>query len=487
MTCTRDAGDTFRATAEFLASVDRANRFIAERAIRDYQDEVLRGGSFSVRSPISGRVVQPSGCVVLPAGQIGYRVEDAEEPFWLLAGEPGIGYPLSAAWFPTRGALLGLLPSGERRQPPPPNARLALVRIKDVWAAAPDEQRSRERSPVLVIGHQNFAHHLWNELAGMERWLNRVPRAAADELTVLPLYEPLGPVEEILPAMSGATVARDRHAAGALVGASRSLATRIGSTLVTTNVRDAVTRFAREHTRREVLETFSVIEGAAPCFWVTVRLGSRTCDNQQDFLTELIRRIEAEFPDGVVLIDGFSFPADYDSGKYENLRFSFEQLAADVACFIDDLIQNLNQSNTNRLVNVSGLVLPEAITLAAMADYYVAHSGTIQHKIAWLHNTPGYIHSCQAAIRPGAQRWYAKQVEDGVPPSVAPRDIIEDTVLSEGRPPLKRNYNYVITDVPRLVTDVIDSARATLGLRSYVPRLVTGIIDYARAALGLRS
>ncbi len=486
MIWTGDAGDTFRATAEFLASVDRANRFIAERAIRRYQDEVLRAGSFSVRSPISGREVQPSGCVVLPAGQIGYRADDAGEPFWLLVGGPKAGYPLSAAWFPTRGALLGLLPSRERRHPPPPIDRSALVRIEGVWAAASDDQRSRERPPVLVVGHQNFAHHLWNELAGLERWSGRVPCSLVDQLTVVPLYEPLGPVEEILPAMAGATVVRDRHAAGALVGASRSLATRIGSTLVTTDVRDAVIRFAREYTRREVLERFSVIEGAAPCFWVTVRPAGRTCDNQWEFLTELIQTIEAEFPDGVVLLDGFSLPADYESGKYKNLHLSFENLAADATRLIDDLIQNLNQSNTNRVVNVSGLMLPEAITLAATADYYVAHAGTVQHKIAWLHNTPGYIHSCRAAITPNARRWYARQVEDGILPSVVPSDAIEDTDPSELKPSLKRNYNYVITDVPRVVTDIIGSARAALGLPNRVSRLATDIIGSARAALGLR-
>jgi hypothetical protein len=123
----------------------------------------------------------------------------------------------------------------------------------------------------------------------------------------------------------------------------------------------------------------------------------------------------------------------------------------------------LGELCANPLVSVSGRDLAEAITLAGKADYYVCHTGTLQHKIAWLHNTPGTVHANRAGLQPAAAGWLAKQLEGGRPPALVSRDRVED--LDSIRTPNRvvRNRDYRIVDIHSVVADILADVRLTLG------------------------
>ena len=90
--------------------------------------------------------------------------------------------------------------------------------------------------------------------------------------------------------------------------------------------------------------------------------------------------------------------------------------------------------------------------------------GTLQHKIAWFYNIPGFVHSNTSGVVKGAQAWLARQLEDGVKPSVVSNEFVEDLSSIRTTNKVERNRDYHIRDVDAVVEQVLgDLARAVAG------------------------
>src|SRR5579864_507696 len=156
---------------------------------------------------------------------------------------------------------------------------------------------------------------------------------------------------------------------------------------------------------------------------MSVRLESRTADNQLDYLLGLFGEIFAKYPDALCVLDGFSFPIGFSRDAHMNrYRVEFSRRASLTAEFISEL-QNqaaaiFGARIMSQLCSISGLSLAEAVSVGSLCDYYICHAGTLQHKIAWLHNTPGFIHSPPIGDGYARPRWYADQVEGGLVPDI---------------------------------------------------------------------
>jgi len=124
--------------------------------------------------------------------------------------------------------------------------------------------------------------------------------------------------------------------------------------------------------------------------------------------------------------------------------------------------QHAGGARLGRVYDMCGLSLADAVTTAQRADYYVSHAGTLQHKLGWMHNTPGFVHSCQGGISPGARKWYAAQLEGGVEPEVIESAFVEDLQADAGGSVAARNLDYRITDIPGAVAQVLHDIRLHL-------------------------
>jgi hypothetical protein len=461
----------------FTASVEGLNKFVAPYRLRKYQFDLLENGEFEIISPFSGAVVRTNHSRVAN-GRIAYRLPGGAEA-WLLSGSFARQHELS--YLVTREGVHTAIEIADQE----PNSYYARelrsfradtarfwkeISRKQGWGGgskkSPKSQdvADREGHITMALGHANFAHHLWNELSGLEEWLHSATNERLEKLTVLPLSEPLGPLEKIFPRLAHATILRGSEAflRGKLHTAR--LVVRPSSHQISQRVRRKVRRYIRQDfTKPTGLRLF---KDAWPRVWISVRRDSRTADNLASFLLEVVTETFATYPQAEILLDGFSFPIGFfEDARTIKLRQEFGSRSASCGAFIDQLhreaASRLGEEKGERIRSVSGLDLSAAMRLAGRCDYYICHSGTLQHKVAWIHDVPGLIHCPDQPER--ASRWHAEQLEDGALPDFLPARFIRPSGGPTSRPKLSRNANYIITNVKEAANFVVSKLRLRIG------------------------
>jgi hypothetical protein len=465
---------------DFTRAITRVNRFLSARALRRYQRDIALGGGFALPSPFDGRAMVPVACHVANLGDaahgnlgIAYRF-DGGQPLWLLASGVSQGFPLAEVYLPAADQTIWSLDDKPVAQHLPWRAELRRLESDGFSGSFPVPVGE----PTVLVGHPNFAHHLWNELPALQACVDQ----AADDGLSMPrveaLYEPLVQLAGLAPA--GLLPVERVAAFPGVTGLRDSLVTRLGSTQVPAALRQRVVSLlaqAAEGNGR-VGADLETLADCSPVFWLSVRVDARTAANQAEFLLSLVPAIAEAYPDSGFVFDGFSYPADFDHGIYRLgvpepgsaadggegfLGGAMRAREREVAGAIDELIANLGGRCARPLVSVSGRDLAAAITLAGRADYYVCHAGTLQHKVAWLHNIPGIVHGNRSCLWPRAASWLAGQLEGGRPPALVSRESVEDldSIRSPNR--VERNRDYRFIDIPRTVGDILADIRKVLG------------------------
>jgi hypothetical protein len=450
----------------FLDSVSHKNSFCEKRRMRAYQKEILEGGRLEILSPITGANTVAEASVLLPNGSIGYRF-GGDKGFWIIADELRFGYPLCALVLEETDEVFPVSQCNQKVLATV-SSNLGLLRagLAEPKPAA-SEQPPRSK---LVIGDVNFAHHLWNELSGLADWAACANSSALERMTVYPLHEPLAAIETLVPALREAEVVRG-EAQVRNVNSAPGIATRVGSTLVSSEIRKQVISVLSQSADQTILAHFDGFLRKYPLFWVSVRPEKRTCVNQLEFLSALIGSLLSEFPGSGIMVDGFSLPNDYpENPEYSNKKAFFENKVSSSADFIRELFRNLELNYFNevheRVRSISGLRLAETLTLAGRVHFYVSHAGTSQHKVAWVHDKIGVVHSCRAGLSQAARKWVADQVEGGIEPIMLSPNRVLDHISRDASSLEHHNLDYLIRDVPAAVTDIIRAARSALAAQS---------------------
>lgn len=445
--------------AAFRASIDALNTYSKPLVLRKYQSDILRAGSFVVTSPASGRPLDVTHSVRLK-DRIAYFVPD-DPPVWLLAGFVPQGFPLYEA----------VMQDGSVRPVTDDEKALkeALEKsdIERLLTIGPQRINTDADARVaLIIGHQHFAHHIWNELAAFDAWLSSATDEELQKLDIVATYEPLGPLRQIFPKLSNAHVITDEEEIQQAIAAAR-ISVRTGSRLVTRSVSSKVRAFSQEfsslfphHPAREGLEN------AWPRIWVSARVGSRIADNMEDFLLSVFRTVFSAYPNALFLLNGYAFPFRFfdDARTVEGRKNKANAFAGSVQEFIDHLRnrtrEELGDRIASRVLSISGLEFPDAIAFGSYCDYYICHAGALQHMIAWFNNIPGFVHSPRPKGRDSTYNLDA--VEDGQLPDLVPRGFVSSTDSTTKRPG-KRNFNYEFVDLEKSARFVLRSMRSHLG------------------------
>jgi hypothetical protein len=447
---------------EFIASMVEKNHFVAGRKLRRYQRDILSSGKLELVSPFTGEIMRAISSHCVRDGSIVYQF-DSGAPLLVAAKGMRFGYPLWNAVFES-GEILYL--PDHRPGESATQADLGVAERVFSDARMPrvgDDRNSRK----LIIGHRNFAHHLWNELGGLDAWLRDSSPVDLSSMVIYSLNEPLGPLAEMFPELREASIVGGMSLKE--IDRQPGLATRIGSMVIPATVRERVTGALERKAAGGVAGMLETLRQRWPVIWISSRssTSNRSCVNQDEFLIALGKRLLVEFENSALLFDGFSLPLDFDSGKYGPLTKTYKERVKQTREDLDKMIAKIEVAfggaSKGRLVNISGLTIAEAVTVGAKADYYVCHAGTLQHKVAWFHNCPGFVHSCQAGITGSARRWYGEQVEDGITPEVLPVDLVEDIAPAENTVLATRNYSYRIKDVQVVARLVTENAHAVLG------------------------
>ena len=425
-----------------MNSVQGLNTFIQPGILRRYQADILNRGRIAVTSPFTGKEAHCRNSIATLRGRLAYYFPSDE--FFLLVSHTSFenGFPLSEVVLGNDGQRINLRHKGARTTTLPDSELAGLL---DTARGTQKSDRPNNPSIMLTLGYDNFAHQFWNELPALHAWLHSAPEETVAKVAIFLSAEPLGPLLEIFPKLSSAKRYKDLPTPGI------PLSVRLGGKRVPADVRNFVRDFVatRGDTPRAARLRQTLLRGF-PRVWISVRHGSRTPDNQAEFLLAIIRNLMGRYPHAAVVFDGFSFPENFFSDpRTADLRPGFVKRASLDQEFIEGLVDKIRRERATSadavLCTTSGLSLSEAISVAGACNLYLCHGGTLQHKIAWFHNVPGVVHTV-----PDDHEYahsLANSIEGAIIPELLPPRFSIPTSAPKNRQNKARNYNYRIDDV----------------------------------------
>jgi hypothetical protein len=275
--------------------------------------------------------------------------------------------------------------------------------------------------PWALVDNRQFAHHLWNALTGLERLAARVDRLPVAGISLC--AEPWGRVEDLFPELRRTPLHRERFPVPMEQAATaHRLLIRVGGTRIGEELLRRVRHVAAEQVPSALRARAAALRRRhRPILWVTLRMENRTWVSQVPGLIEIGRRLAADHPGAALIIDGFSVLHDVPpapSTEQARLIAAERHAAAAIAAALDGLLP---------VLSLVGRPLFEAAVFARVADCYLAHHGSLQHKIGWLGNCPGLVHANRLVLTTPMLWEAALQVrERQIPPTYLDPALVHD-------------------------------------------------------------
>lgn len=359
----------------------------------DFQLQAVRLGSLSARCPHTGRIIHSRHAFLSAAGApIFYRFEHQGTPFYLAVGIPGIAYQKLYFYFPRIQTVVLIRSRAFWHGRGNIDALRAWLICN--WQAVLTYITTPQPPAVAVlVDEPHFAHHLWNALTGIERLLSTAEQAALPPIVVC--HEPFAPLETIFPPLDPTSVSRVRaEELPCDILRHHRFPLRVGDNRIPPHLIDGLCRAAERLCNPDVLHAAREMRQRHwPILWVTIRTGNRTWVSQCAGIANIVNDLLQDYPQLALVIDGFSLPQDHrliDADAQERI------LTAEMAC-----VQTIRARLPTALpvrCNV-GKTFAESILFACITDCYLAHNGSLQHKIGWTANCPGVVHSNRADLK----------------------------------------------------------------------------------------
>jgi hypothetical protein len=226
----------------------------------------------------------------------------------------------------------------------------------------------------------------------------------------------------------------------AYIAKNPMLAVRLGSNAFGERTRERILRrLGVAHIRPPVQDRFPVIA-------VTIRSTDRVCANLRELIEAIYTAFRPRYPGIGFIIDGWVF-SELDAAP----KAAPIQREADMA---SDIFRNIPESAV--IQSLIGKSILSSIAGVMDIDAYVAHVGTLQHKIAFFASVGGIVHGPETQMKNIDSG--AFQTEAGIAPTYLRPTMVRD----RPGPNEPARSDYEITDIPgclaRLET-LIETAR----------------------------
>ena len=300
---------------------------------------------------------------------------------------------------------------------------------------------------------EHYGHQMLENLSGVQRLADEGLLPALEELWVTG-PEFFGPVEEIFPELQGRVrrfpnrwdlfepLLRVRHRRLFRIG-SNVFQARLRARILATC---PVAGRASERTER-------------PLIAVTVRSAGRQCLNLAEAVGVLHRDLSARIPGLGIVLDGWVFPeselvlrSSVATALSDPHRGRLMAEMAEAAAIRDALPPHAVVDN------LIGLSMRESIGALRSVRGYLAHIGTLQHKLALFSGSGGVVHGPTQQLSGIESGPFQSEV--GEPPRFLPPAAVTDAAVDNARG--ERFHIYRITDAVALTTlmsTVLEEAR----------------------------
>ncbi len=413
-------------TAPFLNDIERLNEWLGPQALRRYQIDWLEDDSGSVISPFDGKPQPLQACYLIASNQIAYQFDGGR--FYLLVGPQQWGYPLRYLIDAEAGRLLEIRPlaSGGLFEP-----QSSPWPVEDLLSTV---QGLRERAPVnqrthALFGDGNFAHLLWNGWPALAALPDQ--SLSLNKVRFVSRCDPMGDAAQLFPWLRALDVTAWDDRTDLHAGAAFQRAVFLGASYLSASLASQVRSYCERQADQDIKRDLDRLADQARCvIWLSLRRRARDCPNTVDFLSALIPHL-LDHPSVGILIDGFSMPDCRVPDVFHDYRRGVDK---DFSSLLRRCPQLPGLIDIGRAIYLNGRSIHDAITAASVANAYICHGGTQQHKIGWLHAVPGVVHLPNP--RASVSKWYALQSEVALAPACMPASAIEidpDPALPEAQ------------------------------------------------------
>jgi hypothetical protein len=411
---------------------------------RELQNRAVADGYVYALCPRTGQILKSNQSIPVSLSVVFHRFVGAKI-FYLMTGNIGAGCPKDALYFPEDELVIRY--EGHRYGFNKSHIIILKASMVNFYQGFLDYfSQANPKKIAVLIGHPNFAHHLWNELSALYRLKQKRILKKIDRIFVI--RETLGAIVDIFPELAKAkiqqlndTLSLNEETLSFLENV-QPIEPWIISEMLKNNycfinladnfIPHGLTRriygVAKQEANPQTLDTIRRAKKQYfPLLWISIRTQDRTWIQQTEGLTNIINALSQKFPNLGIVFDGFSPPADCHNLTANQLLAIDREKAV-----VKDIVANVS-SNVSTF-DIIGNSIFEANLWAHAVDLYLCHFGTLQHKIAWLARQPGIVHANSRISANANSQFRSYGVREfGIPPKFIDSSQIKDIsiVMSE--------------------------------------------------------
>lgn len=310
----------------------------------------------------------------------------------------------------------------------------------------------------------NFGHQMINHLAGLDLLIDRGLADRLDEFWIAG-SEFFGSVEELYPEI-GNRVRKfsSRRELFAAVSESNDLVVRLGANFFFQTTRQRILKAANSR------YASNPSAGRRPLIAVTIRGAGRCCENLAEVITHIYEDLRTDYPQIGFVVDGWVFrEQEIVSASSAATCLDARYASAIKAEFAAAREAFKNVPTTAIARNLVGASILNSIVGLSDIDAYLAHVGTLQHKIAFFSLARGMVHgpiSQMTNIEAGPF-----QAELGVAPLYPEPSMIEDIPTGSDRGAAFNNYRILdVAGVSRRIRMCLEASESSAPAREDIGR-----------------
>ena len=375
----------------------------------DFQRELARDASGILHwpSPVDGAPVPVQGSICFSDMAIAYRFHDHRHgiTFFLIAA--GEHSKPEGCYLPQLDLFIAPAPDQVRSVARTMGCNISPCMIHAILRHGiemiPYLHRGANRMVNLMRSppSTHMGHQLWNELAGMERYLQDAGPGLPLLETITPCgaagLELYGPVDALFPEWSGRVTRGLRDAEAAILYSYRSdcYVVRITDHYVSASLRDRLQRHASSTCsytdRLRALETLRADpRSRVPVVMIGLRVENRTHHDLAELLVRLLTQVATRFPGTIAIVDGHNTRVGAGGDMIESHG---QSLAAKHPAQVErQLVTRVRQRMASvdiRIHDTIGQSMSDSLALSAASDCFFAIWGAGLAKFRRVANKPG--------------------------------------------------------------------------------------------------
>jgi hypothetical protein len=167
--------------------------------------------------------------------------------------------------------------------------------------------------------------------------------------------------------------------------------------------------------------------------------GVRSLENETEFYDLLIQEVLKVQPNVIFYVDGFSY------ATADTLNPGFIERANKIDKKINTFVVKYG---SNIIVNINGIHILDALSYIKNIDFYITHEGTMQHKIGWVFLEKKGLILTKSKFASAVALWHQSQVSGALQPSFLSIESYEYTDSS-------RDANFSLIDPRRSAIEAL--------------------------------